>query len=393
MITQPCLPKILRRSDYRGLAASLTVAALLILNFSAPSASAQSFTLLYAFTTATQGSYPASGVIRDSAGNLYGTTAFGGTHRQGNVFKLTLQRKLTTLYSFTGKLDGANPYSGLIRDSAGNLYGTTNLGGLYQNGVVFKLTPTGRLVVVYSFGAQANDGANPSGLIMDTQGNLYGVTTSGGAFNLGTVYKLDTGHNETILYSFTGTNGDGATPSGLVRDSAGNFYGTTFSGGYLNQGTAFELEPDGIESILHTFLGGSDGSNPGNVTADAAGNLYGGTDGPGAGSIFKIDPSGNLTTLFAFDTQDGEYPSGGLTFDKSGNMYGTTLMGGNVYPYGTVFKLDPSGNETVLYNFTGGKDGKYPSVDRLAIDLAGNLYGTTAEGGSGNNGVVFKIKP
>jgi uncharacterized repeat protein (TIGR03803 family) len=383
-----------QRSSARGITTAAALTAWLVFAFSAPPASAQTFTLLYSFSTASQGSYPASGVIRDSAANLYGTTAFGGAHRQGNIFKLTLQRKLTTLYSFTGNLDGANPYSGLVRDSVGNLYGTTNLGGVYQNGVVFKLTPAGKQVVLYSFGAQANDGVNPLGLIMDAHGNLYGVTTSGGAFNSGTVYKLDTKRHETILYSFTGTNGDGVSPAGeLVRDSAGNLYGTTYSGGYLQQGTVFKVEPNGTETILHTFLGGTDGNNPGGgLISDTAGNLYGTTLAP-IGTVFKVDTSGMKTILITFSGQDGSFPTGRLAIDALGNLYGVTTQGGNNLPYGNVYKLDPAGNETVLYDFVGGKGGKYPTADPLALDAAGNLYGTAAEGGNGNNGVVFKIKP
>jgi uncharacterized repeat protein (TIGR03803 family) len=392
MKSQVRLPQILRPSYHRRLAASLMVAALLILTFSAPSASAQSFTLLYAFTKQTQGSYPAAGVIRDSAGNLYGTTAYGGTHRQGSIFKLTPQRRFTNLYNFTGGADGANPFSALIRDSTGNLYGTAYMGGAYQNGVVFKLTLAGKLVVLYGFGAVPSDGASPLDLLMDSQGNLYGTTASGGAFNLGTVYKLDTKRNETILYSFTGTNGDGANPEGgLVRDGAGNLYGTTYDGGYLQQGTVFKVEPNGTETILHTFMGGSDGFNPGGgLISDAAGNLYGTT--LEVGTVFKIDTSGTKTILFTFSGQDGSYPTGRLAIDALGNLYGVTIQGGNNLPYGNVYKLDSAGNETVLYDFTGGKDGKYPTADPLALDAAGDLYGTTAEGGSGNNGVVFKIK-
>jgi uncharacterized repeat protein (TIGR03803 family) len=365
-----------------------------MLAFSVLPASAQAYTLLYAFAKQTQGSYPAAGVIRDSAGNLYGTTAVGGTHRQGSIFKLTPQRRFTDLYNFTGGADGAEPFSALIRDSTGNLYGTAYMGGAYQNGVVFKLTLAGKLVVLYSFGAVPSDGASPIDLIMDAQGNLYGATNSGGAFNLGTVYKLDTKRNETILYSFTGANGDGANPAGaLARDGAGNLYGTTYDGGYLQQGTVFKVEPNGTETILHTFLGGADGNNPeGGLVADSAGNLYGTTVAP-IGTVFRMDTSGTKTILFTFSGQDGSGPTGRLAIDALGNLYGVTIQGGNNLPYGNVYKLDPAGNETVLYDFVGGKGGKYPTADPLALDAAGNLYGTAAEGGNGNNGVVFRIKP
>jgi uncharacterized repeat protein (TIGR03803 family) len=368
---------------------------LLALSFCSHTAAAQTFSLLYSFANARDGAYPSAGVIRDEAGNLYGTTWYGGAHQSGTVFKLSPQHRETVLYSFSGQLDGGSPVvTSLLRDSLGNLYGTTDGGGAYRGGVVFRVTPAGKEVVLYNFGAALNDGNSPGDLTMDAAGNLYGATQGGGALNFGTVFKLDKSGNETILYSFTGTNGDGANPGGhLVLDSAGNLYGVTGLGGYLNQGTVFKLEANGTETILHTFLGGTDGSHPGGLTGDGKGNLYGTTGGATAGTVFKIDPSGALTTLFTFDTQNGEYPSGRLALDSSGNLYGTTLMGGNEYPYGTVFKLDPSGNETVLHNFTGGKDGKYPFAEPLAVDPAGSLYGTTQQGGVGGNGVIFKIKP
>jgi len=159
-------------------------------------------------------------VIRDSAGNLYGTTSAGGTHRLGNIFRLTPQRRFTDLYNFTGGADGAEPFSALIRDSAGNLYGTTSLGGTHQNGVVFKLTPAGKLVVLYSFGTVPSDGASPSDLIMDAQGNLYGATTSGGK------------------------DGKYPTADPLALDPAGNLYGTDGGAEPETTASSSESSPD-----------------------------------------------------------------------------------------------------------------------------------------------------
>jgi uncharacterized repeat protein (TIGR03803 family) len=372
----------------------------------------------------------------------------------GTVFKLDPSGKETVLYSFTGTNgDGANPAGGVIMDSAGNLYGTTAGGGSAGGGTVFKLEPSGNKAVLYSFTGFTNgDGANPAaGLIMDSAGNLYGTTAIGGTsvncpppfeypvpiIGCGTVFKLDPSGKETVLYSFTGTNGDGANPeAGLIMDSAGNLYGTTTLGGVTSSffctvdvtgppltpgcGTVFKLDPSGKETVLYSFTGtNGDGANPvGGLIMDSAGNLYGTTQyggitssacgGPvpplsppaGCGTVFKLDPSGKETVLYSFtgSPNDGAQPVAGLIMDSAGNLYGTTVLGGSSCSgfvpggCGTVFKLDPSGKETVLYSFTGTiGDGPNP-VAGLIIDSAGNLYGTTQFGGSVDAGTVFRLE-
>ena len=380
--------------EIRVRVATALLGVLLLSAIAMPAAHSQTLTVLYSFSNPHNGGLPSAGVIRDPSGNLYGTTWLGGAYGWGTVFELTSLGKEKVLCSFTGKRDGGSPViTNLVRDSSGNLYGTTDGGGAHLNGTVFKVTPSGNEVVLYSFGAKANDGGFPGDLITDASGNFYGATAFGGSWGFGTVFEILTHGNETILYNFTGINGDGGEPDGgLVRDSAGNLYGTTYSGGYLNQGTIFKLEPNGAETILHTFLGGADGSYPYGLIADAAGNLYGTTGGASAGTVFKVDPSGTMTVLFTFDGTNGRYPSGRLTLDSIGNLYGTTSQGGSS-PRGNVFKLDPAGNETVLYSFTGGKDGEYPNADPLVMDSAGNLYGATQQGGTFGHGVVFKLKP
>lgn len=283
----------------------------------------------------------------------------------------------TVLQTFTGGADGATPYAGLIPDAAGNLYGTTHLGGIkgcnqgglvIGCGVVFKLDSGGNETVLYRFTGGA-DGAEPYGaLIRDTAGNVYGTAFQGGVGTClgggcGVVFKLDPAGNETVLYSFTG-GADGANPgAGLIRNAAGNLYGTTSYGGDLNCnqqigcGVVFKLDSAGNETVLHTFTG-ADGQQPGGLIADAAGNLYGAAGGgSGCGVVFKLDPSGDETTLHNFTCgADGAFPSSALIRDAAGNLYGTTGSGG-LYDAGTIFKLDPSGNESALYSFTGGGRG------------------------------------
>jgi uncharacterized repeat protein (TIGR03803 family) len=370
-----------------ALFAALVVAA-------APSASAAaSETVLYAFTSnAFNG--PTTGVIMDSAGNLYGTTTVGGAYGAGSVYKLSPGGTLTELYSFTGGVDGNTPDAGLIADNAGNLYGTTAFGGAYSNGVVFKLTPAGTETTLYSF-TGGNDGGNPfDSLVFDGAGNLYGTTEFGGAYSNGMVFKLTPAGTETTLYSFTGGS-DGAYPvAGLIFDSAGNLYGTTELGGGSCCGVVFKLTPTGTETVLHSFTGGNDGGMPiAGVIADSAGNLYGTTFNGGAygfGVVFKLTPTGTETPLYSFTGgNDGGYLYGGVILDSAGNLYGTTIDGG-AYGWGTAYKVTPGGTETVLYSFTGGNDGGEPVAGVIA-DSAGNLYSTTGVGGADGNGVIFKL--
>jgi uncharacterized repeat protein (TIGR03803 family) len=308
------------------------------------------------------------------------------------------------LYSFTGASDGANPRGRLIQDTQGNLIGTTFLGGSSGFGTVFKLDPSGNETVLHSF--DGLDGEEPwAGVIHDSLGNLYGTTRFGGANNSGEVFKLDPSGNLTLLHSFSPTN-DGYGPfGGLILDVAGNLFGTTYlSSGFGNTtGTVFEISASGQETIIHPFPGGKDGASPtDSLTQDAAGNLYGTTTSGGSlsckhagcGTVFKVDPSGNETVLYSFGPGIfGVGPWGGVTLDAAGNLYGATTVGGG-HASGAVFKLDPSGNETVLHDFTDKNDGGFPFSGPIR-DAAGNLYGTVTKGGdpSCDCGLVYKITP
>jgi uncharacterized repeat protein (TIGR03803 family) len=364
-------------------------------------------TVLYTFAGAPDGASPMAGLIRDSAGNLYGTTYLGGTSNAGTVFKVDTSGHETVLYNFTGGADGGNPLSGVVQDSSGNLYGTTQFGGTpglnfaLGFGVVFKLDTSGHETVLYSFTGGA-DGGNPlAGLTQDASGNLYGATEYGGGSNAGVVFKLDTAGHETVLYRFPGS-GDGFIPeSGLIRDSSGNLYGTTFGGGEAGWGAIYKVDPGGRETLVYSFPGGAGGANPqAGLIRDSAGNLYGTTayggvattafpDGPGV--IFKVDTSGNETVVYTFTGgADGAYPAG-LARDDAGNLYGTASAGG-VAGFGVVFMVDATGHQSVLHSFTGGNDGKNP-LGGVIRDSAGNIFGTTYTGGAANAGIVFKIDP
>jgi len=359
-------------------------------------------TVLYSFTGGADGGFPLAGVIRDSAGNLYGTTPNGGSgFGAGVVYKLDAAGQETVLYAFTGGADGGGPAAGVIRDAAGNLYGTTDAGGIggqTGNGVVYELDPAGHQTVLFSFPGAEGDASN-SGVIRDSAGNLYGTTFQGGLANSGVVYKLDTAGQETVLYSFTGgADGDGP-PSGVIRDAAGNLYGTTSAGGTANAGVVYELDSAGRLTVLYSFTGGAGGSGPeAGVIQDPAGNLYGttlyGGTAPGysgIGVVFKVDTANRETVLYSFPGADGSGPIAGVIRDASGSLYGTT-NGGGASSAGAVYKLDPSGRETVLYSFTGGADGGSPEAGVIR-DSSGNFYGTTYSGGTAGYGVVYKLDP
>jgi uncharacterized repeat protein (TIGR03803 family) len=406
--------------------------ALFILAFAAvvtPSVQAQTFTVLHAFTGAPDGGFPGNGgLILDAKGNVYGTTSEGGTGACsggcGTVFKLNTAGKETVLYSFTGTNgDGKYPQGGLVQDAAGNLYGTTFGGGTsgtacngYGCGTVFMLDSARQETVLYSFTGGV-DGATPiAGVVRDAAGNLYGTTHLGGAFNWGTVFMVDTSGNETVLHSFDGLTGDGGDAyGGLILDAAGTLYGTTQGGGNVNFnclpglemgcGTVFQITTTGTETVLYAFAGRADGNTPsGNVALDNAGNLYG-TSQPrptptGGGTIFRLDSTGKFRVLHTFTGgAGGADPFAGLVRDSAGNLYGTTYQGGGggatcqtfLGGCGTAFKLSHAGTFTVLHSFTGGKDGGWLFAP-LVLDTKGNLYGTATIGGIGD-GTVFKITP
>lgn len=392
-------------------------------------AQAQRFKVLHTFH-GRDGSFPTGTLVRDSAGNLYGTTSGGGTggcgkYGCGTIFKMNKVGKEIWLYSFKGTNE-IDPSAGLLRDSSGNLYGTTVFGGKVTKtcggvqaggcGTVFKVDRTGKGTVLYKFKGTPDGFFPESVLVKDAMGNLYGTTPLGGSSGLGAVFKIDATGKETVLYSFTGGS-DGCDPyPGVILDSAGNLYGVTMDGGagFCNSGSGvvFKLDTSGKQTVLHIF-GGSDGANPDSVLLfDSQGGLYGTTanggngqcGGTGCGVVFELSPQSGggwtETVLYAFCSlsrcADGEEPLGPLVRDASGNLFGTTYFGGTSGD-GVVFKLETTGNETVLHDFTGGADGANPSGG-LTLANSGSLYGVAEAGGAScftryTCGVVFKITP
>jgi len=321
---------------------------------------------VYSFKGAPDGAGPDSAnLVADGKGNFYGATGYGGTGTAvctidgfvgcGTIFKINSAGKENVLYRFKGGQDGNGPDGGLVIDSKGNLYGTTAAGGSSANcGTVFKVTTAGRETVLYRFcsNAKSADGSGPvGGLALDSAGNIYGATAAGGTYARGTVFKLAPNGEETVLYSFCALTGctDGEVPyGGVVIDALGNLYGTTIDGGVLENGTVFEITPSGQETVLHSFAGGLDGSVPeGGLARDALGNLYGTTSLGGEnfeGTVFSLDTGGTESVLYSF--LGGYYPVGAVIIDARGNLYGTTYYGGtgtkcSAPGCGMVFKLTP----------------------------------------------------
>jgi uncharacterized repeat protein (TIGR03803 family) len=310
------------------------------------------------------------------------------------------------IHSFSGS-DGSGPLAGLAIDSKGNLYGTTNSGGVHGAGAVFRANGSGQEHVLYSFGSIANDGANPeSSLIFDASGNLYGTTFSGGVSGNGTVFKLTPKGVETVLYSFAG-GADGANPEArLAMDKLGNLYGTTSAGGLSGEGTVFEISKAGQHSVLYSFGGGSDGTVPvAGVTLDAKGNLYGTTSSGGSysyGTVFelkRLQSGWAERILYNFQMQaDGGIPYAGVVFDHAGNLYGGTTDGGGGVGGGggTIFKLSPSSGGVwtfdVLYSLYGWNISG-PFRDLFFNTASGVIYGTTHCDGTYEAGTVYQLTP
>jgi uncharacterized repeat protein (TIGR03803 family) len=389
-------------STLRGVMTLAVLSALLLI--AARPAQAQTEALLYNFTGGSDGSGPQSR-LTFHGGNLYGTTNSGGLG-YGTVFELSPNGSggwtETVLYSFTGGTDGANPtYSYVTFDSAGNLYGTAYAGGNLGActaatppgcGVVYKLSPgtTWTETVLHSFGGNSNDGINPvNGLIMDSTGHLYGTTYGGGSAGNGTVFQMTPSGGswtETVIYQMS------SNYAGLVMDGSGNIFGTNFK-------SAFKLSPNGKggwkPAVIYTF---GAGANPnGTVVLDRAGNIYGTTlAGGGNGNVYKLTPgtSGKYTrtNLYSFSATSVNHPLAGVVLDSAGNVYGTTTRGG-IHDDGNVFELVSNGTGSykfkVLQAFAGTNG--YEPYASLIQDSSGYLYGTTSLGGSNGSGIVFEV--
>jgi|SRR5215471_10010176 len=354
---------------------------------------AQTYQVIHHFAEFVDGSHP-SGLTRDNAGNFFGTTYEGGpSGTLGTVFKMDSSHAVTVLHTFAGPPDGANPLARVTLDSAGNLYGTTQTGGINHFGTVFKIAPTGAETILHSFN-QLNGEFPSAALTRDPAGNMYSTTFEGGLYGGGVVFRINTFGTGRTLYQFAGADGFWSV-GGLARDSKGNLYGTTFAGGTYNAGSVYKLARNGTETVLHSFTGGVDGGSPGaEPVLDSAGNLYSTTTFGGdfgLGTVFKVDRTGNFSVVHSFGGADGDGPIAGLVLDSAGNLYGNTIRGGD-FNLGVVFKIDPFGNETVLHSFAGGADGARP-ISTLLLSPDGTIFGSTQEGGFHQSGTLFRLKP
>jgi uncharacterized repeat protein (TIGR03803 family) len=400
----------------------------------AESAQAGTVLALHVFRGGSDGAEPGGTLMFDRAGNIYGTTTLGGETPNcssaagdscGTIFKISsggAYKILYTLCALPNCSDGAVPSAALIEDKQGNLYGTTEYGGstkcAFGCGVVFRVSPGGVETVVHAFLGPPNDGSNPvSTLRADRVGDLYGTTEDGGTNNAGTLFKIAPDGREKILHVF-GSASDGGNPgAGVVVDTEGNLYGTTEFGGTYGGGAVYKLAHGGTESVLYSFTGGSDGGDPsGSLVADQSGNLYGttnyggGSSTPwcrygGCGTVFKIAPGGAETTIYTFQGGlDGSGPAAAMFLGRNGDLYGTTVAGGNTTNSGngTIFQLKTNGDERVLYRFCtikqqeqGCPEGAGP-FGGLIRDGTGNLYGTTSLGGGNpasiGAGTVFEFE-
>jgi uncharacterized repeat protein (TIGR03803 family) len=423
--------------------------------------------VLYVFTNGIDGASASSSLIQASNGELYGTAAYGGVSNFGTIFKITTNGVFTPFYSFTNGLDserpfaplleggdgyfygtagsyigsggsifkmnrqgavtilhtfasgsdGANPFAPLIAGTDGTFYGTTAYGGTTGEGTVFNITTNGLLTTLHSF-SYTSDGALPWGpVVLGRDGNLYGTTYSGGAHGEGTVFKMATNGDLTLLYSFTLGSDGGKPQAGLSIGPNGKFYGTTYGyGGGLGEtsqvGTIFEISPAGDLTTLYTFTNGAGGANPTALTLGLDGDFYGcagiggvvGWGGPiggfpgeriqsgnsGWGTLFRLGSDGDYTTLAAFPAgPDGANPAASLIQATNGLFYGVTQRGGT-NDDGVVFQMDLGGSTQTLHSFAGDNDGAAP-VGPLTQGSDGNFYGTTYEGGPGKFGTIFKM--
>jgi uncharacterized repeat protein (TIGR03803 family) len=401
----------------------------------AAGAQTQTFTVLHAFTASPDGAIP-NPIIRDAQGNLYGTTKYGGLTSCGEgscgtVFKIDSAGHESVLYSFEGGSNGTNPVAGLVRDAAGNLYGTTQGNGFIGGqSVIFKVNPKGQQTVLY-LADNSKASSLDSPLTLDAHGNLYGMSPYGGHVNCnkgtgcGTLFKITPHGKFTVLHAFT--EKEGIQPEGgVVLDAKGNIYGTAIHGGKLECdfpgwgqprgtgcGTIFKLDHSGTLTVLHKFTGPEDGSYPLGLTIDSVGNLYGiaesGGDvikktnyANGLGTIFKVDTSGNFSVLFTFTphtTLNAVYASH-LMRDSKGNLYGLQQYNNCAKGGGCLFRIDTKGKYADLYDFEGlgeGGDGFLPMGAVFGSD--GDVYGSMFIGGvdepdcTNGCGTVFHLAP
>jgi uncharacterized repeat protein (TIGR03803 family) len=369
----------------------LTTLARLVLAFAATEIQAQTYIDLYNFGTNSGDPIQAQPAViaQGRDGNLYSATERGGTDSGGTAFEVTPTGDLSVIYNF-GFPVGEDPSGGLTLGTNGNLYGTTQSGGTGP-GIVFEVTPAGKLTTLHKF--DTSDGASPyAPPIQGVDGNFYGTTFGGGTDNHGTVYKLSASGELTTLYMFDGS--DGAGPIGpLVQGINRDFYGTTNGGGDNNNGTVFKITSKGEFTTLY-FFDGTHGMQPtAPLVQGTNGSFYGTTTNGGAygqGTVYKVNSKGKLTVLYSFSQSSGMgcYPAGGLVLGSDGNFYGTASQGGTNND-GTVYRSTPRGAYSMVHSFVG-TDGSSP-LTTLLQHTTGVLYGDTYSGGTYGLGVFFSL--
>jgi uncharacterized repeat protein (TIGR03803 family) len=400
----------------------LRTAALAILAATALTSStswASSTNVIYSFGGGTDGEYTDTDLVLDSAGNIYGTSVLGGDFGSGTVFQVTPTGKHSVLYSFTGGVDGGEPYKGVTFDSQGNLYGTAVTGGSGGCeggcGVVYKLTKSNgkwQQTVIHAF--NGNDGSGPgSGVTFDKYGNLFGMAPTGGPYGAGVIYVMQpSGSGQwrfSVVHAFTGGNDGGGGSAGRLLIWNGRVYGVTTTGGANAKGTAFELTYVSGATVsfrtLYAFKGQPDAGFPyGGLAVDGAGNFYGTTYYDGAndlGSVYELisDGKGNWTekVLYSFKGgQDGSSSISNVVIDSLGNLFGTTSEGGASCGCGVIFKLTPDGRgnwtESVPYRFQGAPDAAF-AYNGMVAGKGGAMYGATVHGGLSDDGTIYIFKP
>jgi uncharacterized repeat protein (TIGR03803 family) len=345
------------------------------------------FRLLHALGSASDGQNPYSGVTALN-GTLYGVTESGGTDNHGAVFSVSVTGKEKVLHSMSGN-DGYSP-EGALLDYDGLLYGTIPVG--QPDGAVFTITPAGVFKIIFKFSAV--DGLNPASGLIESGGMMYGTTMQGGAYGVGVVYAIDPSGDQHVVYSFGKNSRDASYPVGNVTFWKNKLYGASNDGGTYNDGAVYAVTTAGKETVLHSFGKGIDGDSPqaSNLTP-LDGALYGTTSEGGKygkGVVFEVLPSGHVQTVYSFGgtSGDAEAPTAGVIAYRNA-LYGTTAGGGTA-GQGAIFRLTPSGKETVLYSLSGD-DGTAP-FGRLTVE-GSDLYGTTFAGGAYGAGTVFRFTP
>ncbi len=367
-----------------------------------------------------EGEYADTDLETDGAGNIYGTTVLGGDHASGTVFQLSPTSNgwmHTVLYSFTGGADGGEPYKGVTLDAAGNLYGTAVTGGSGSCeggcGVVYKLTKSGgtwtqELIHAFTGG---DDGSGPGARVtVDRGGNIYGMTPTGGTSGIGTIYKIRPvagGWDFRVIHTFTGGDDGGSGSAGRMVLRRGRLYGAATTGGAHGSGVIFELRPTAVGewdfNPIYPFKGQPDGSFPYGALLFVGSNkiygttYYGGDNGIGA--VYELSQrrlgQWDERVIYSFQNgTDGNSPISNLVRDAAGNLYGTTSEGGS--GSGTVFKLTPIGGgqwtESVVHPFAGPPDGAF-AYNGMVVDRSGNFYGATVHGGDNDDGSVYQFTP